>query len=57
MLLKFAWKNLGKMLELFLITLIGMSSLWAAFEASKARISLQISFIVTDLKENDSKEI
>ena len=50
-LLKFAWKNLEKMSELFLIILVGMSSLSVGFEASKERISLQISSIVTNLKE------
>ena len=40
----------------FLIILVGMSSLWVAFEASKARISLQISSIVTNLKEKQSEE-
>ena len=35
----------------------GMSSLWVASEASKAGISLQISSIVTNLKEKQSKEI
>ena len=39
------------MSELFLIILVGMSSLSVGFEASKERISLQISSIVTNLKE------
>ena len=55
-LLKFAWKNLEKMSELSFIILIGMLSLWVAFKASKARISLQISSIVTNLKEKQSEE-
>ena len=44
------------MSELFLITLVGMSLPWLAFEKSKARISLQIYFIVTNLKEKHSEE-
>ena len=36
--------------------MVGMLSLCAAFEASKARISLQISSIVTNLKEKQSEE-
>ena len=44
------------MSELFLINLVGMSSLWVVIEASKARVSLQISSIVTNLKEKQSEE-
>ena len=44
------------MSELFLIIVVGMSLLWVAFEASKARISLQISSVVTNLKEKQSEE-
>ena len=33
-----------------------MSSLWVAFDASKANIALQISSIVTNLKEKQSEE-
>ena len=44
------------MSELFLIILVDMSLLWVAFEASNANISLQISSIVTNLKEKQSKE-
>ena len=56
-LLNFTWKNLEKMLELFiLIILVGMSLLWVAFEASKASISLQTSSIVTNVKEKQSEE-
>ena len=44
--LKFGWKNLGKISELFLIILVGMSSLWVAYETSKASISQQISSVV-----------
>ena len=40
------------MSALFLIVLVGMSSFWLTFEASQASISLQISYIVTHLKEN-----
>ena len=32
-----------------------MSSFWVIFEASQASISLQISFIVTNLKQNQSE--
>ena len=35
---------------------VGMASLSVAFEASKAHISLQISSIVTNLKEKQSEE-
>ena len=55
-LFRFAWENLEKMSELFLTILVGMSSLWVAFEALKAGISLQISSIVTNLKEKHSEE-
>ena len=44
------------MSELFLVILVGMSSLSVGFEASKERISLQISSIVTNLKEKQSEE-
>ena len=44
------------MSELFLTILVGMSSLWVAFEASKARISLHISSVVTNLKEKQSED-
>ena len=33
-----------------------MSSLWVAFQASKARISLQISSIIANLMEKQSEE-
>ena len=33
-----------------------MSSLWVVIEASKARVSLQISSIVTNLKEKQSEK-
>ena len=55
-LLRFAWKNLEKILELFLIILVGVSSILAAFEASRASISLQISTIVTTFMEIQSEE-
>ena len=55
-LLKFASKSLEKMSELFLTILVGISSLRVAFEASKAHISLQISSVVTNLKEKQSEE-
>ena len=35
---------------------VGMSSLWVAFEASKASISEQIFTIVTNLKEKQSEK-
>ena len=44
------------MSELFLIILVGISSLSVAFEVSKAHISLQISSIVTNLKKKQSEE-
>ena len=44
------------MSELFLTILVGMSSLWVAFEASKARISSHISSVVTNLKEKQSED-
>ena len=56
MLFRFAWKNLEKMSDLFLIILVGMLSFWLAFEASKASVFLQISSIVTNLKKKQSEE-
>ena len=44
------------MSELFLIILVGRSSLSVAFDASKANVALQISSIVTNLKEKQSEE-
>ena len=44
------------MLELILVILVGLSSLWVAFEVSKASISLQISSPGTDSKEKQSEE-
>ena len=52
----FVSKNLEKMSELYLIILVGMSLLWVAFQASNANISLQISSVVTNLKEKQSEE-
>ena len=54
--IKIRLKNLEKISELFLIILVGTSSLLVTFEASKTRISLQISSIVTSLKEKQSEE-
>ena len=42
--------------ELFMINLVGLSSLQVAFEAYKVRISLQISSTVTNLREKQSEE-
>ena len=43
------------MSELFLIILVGMLSFCLAFEASKASVFLQISSIVSNLKEKQSE--
>ena len=49
-LIKFAWKKIEKILKLFLITLVGMSWYWVAFEAFNASVFSQISSIITNLK-------
>ena len=69
-LLKFAWKKksqISRQIDLFLASfrkllfswffmLVGMSSLWVAFETSKVSVSLQIPSLVTNLKEKQSEE-